>query len=246
MPGVVACVDGSAYSHAVCDFAAFFADRTDADLTLLAVAEPGWTPEAANAAAGDAVARLQEHGFDRISLRTPQGAFLDGLAAAAAGADLIVMGKRGVERASTPSHLGSHVEPALKALHPPTCLVSQLFLPMSRALVVLDSDPSHRQSIDFATGSPLLQGLELDLLLMDDGRHEANEKLARARDQLAGERGSAFVMPADNADAAVNRYAGAMDILVLSREMLGGPAGARLLSGSDESFWRRRAPILIC
>lgn len=70
-------------------------------------------------------------------------------------ADLIVMGKRGVTSERDRRRLGSNVDRMIRAPTSSICLTSKVFLPIVRAVVLLDADLSHRSAVELvATRRP--------------------------------------------------------------------------------------------
>lgn len=139
MPTVLACVDRSAYADSVCDHAGWFAGAMQADILLLNVRNG---EEAPSRVMDRARTQVLEEGAEAVRTLSLEGRFAPLALEEAARADIVVMGKRGVNTAGDRAVLGSNVHPLLRALDRPLCLVSKVYLPISRALVLLDSDPS--------------------------------------------------------------------------------------------------------
>ena len=247
---LLACLDRSRYAGAVCDYAAWFSGRMQSPIVLLNVQEPGTFAEQSTEDASPiawAQERLAHEGAEGVTTLSPLGSFAPALIGLSIGAELILMGKRGAE-ADDRSALGSNVEPIVRGTTGPVCLVSQVYLPISRALVILDADPAHRRAVNFVSVHPALRELDMDLVLMDDGRPEADEKLAWAREQLGAHSADVFPMSAAAPAETVTNYMqnGGFDLLIISREVALADKAASLRRIEPESIWAQRAPILIC
>lgn len=242
---ILACLDGSRYSSAVCDYAAWFGDHLQDAITLLHVDEPArGDADAPASILADAHDRLKHHGVRATASLAPHGRFLEKLAQLAPGADLVLLGKRG-HHATGGGSLGENVEAAIRRTTTPLCLVSSVFLPVSRALVVLDADPDHRRAVEFVAAHPALAALELDLVVMTNESAPGERKLRWAREKVDGMRAEVFSMSAQDPGQVAMRYAerGGFDLLIVSREAaFGRPPGSEPLT----DFLTQRASILIC
>ena len=172
MPTVLACIDRSSYAASVCDHAAWLAGPINADLVVLHVEEhpvalhPGsGRRDGAEATVATAVERLRDAGA-HVEGRIIEGRFPD--VAAALDADLIVMGKRGSGTEGDPQGLGSRVEAMIRATETPLCFTSKVYLPVHRALALLDADLAHRRSVEVMRAHPGLRDLESDLVVIAD------------------------------------------------------------------------------
>ena len=247
---LLACLDRSRYAGAVCDYAAWFSGRMQSPIVLLNVQEPGTLPGQSGEDASPiawARERLAHEGAEGVTTLAPSGSFAPTLIGLSVGAELILMGKRGRE-ADDRSALGSNVEPIVRGTTGPVCLVSQVYLPISRALVILDADLAHKRTVDFVSAQPALRELEMDLVLMDDGRPDAGKKLAWARERLDAHSADVFPMSAAAPAEAVTNYMqnGGFDLLIISREVALADKAASLKRIEPESIWAQRAPVLIC
>src|SRR5689334_21873310 len=149
MADVLACIDGSAYDGSVCDHAAWLASRMDANVDVMHVIAEGTRRVPGGPAgsvaypdprgvAGRARERLQDSGVAPRRSDIRRGDFCD--VAAELGAGMYVMGKRGADSAHDRRRLGSNVECLIRRTEAPICLASLVFLPVNRALVLLDAD----------------------------------------------------------------------------------------------------------
>lgn len=251
MVTVLGCIDRSAYADAVCDYAAWLAGPLAADLDILHV------EEAADHARGPAKTRrtdrllqragerLADHGVRPRHLRLDFGSVT--AAATAAAADITVLGKRGERSDQRRDALGSNAAALLRDSDGHLCLVSQIYLPIRRALVLIGDDPQPRGALETVAGHPALRNLELDVVLLAGADRGGGPTLARARAQL-GERADVFPLAAPSPDAAAaHRLAERpADLIVLSRALLLAQTAEALPPLEARTLWAFRAPLLIC
>ena len=249
LAAILACVDGSPYAGSVCDHAGWLAGRFGTSVTLLHVRDGDTSiPSPADEILAWARERLEAEGATDLRLQSRAGEFNQVALELAADSQLVVMGKRGEATGPTREALGSNVDQILRQAQRPVCLVSQVYLPISRALVLLDADPSHRRAVEFVTRHPALRQLELDLVLMDDAGVDYREKLNWARGMLGVHEARIFPLLADGPDAAAMSYLEnhGCDLLIISREVLLADPKARFAKVAPESLWAWRAPVLVC
>lgn len=247
---VLACVDRSAYAASVCDHAAWLTGPLSAQLDVLHVDESPRDGRAArplrrtDSVLRQARERLAEHGVQLRRMRLEHGDVAG--AALNAAAAVTVLGKRGERSDGRRDALGSNAAALLRAGDGHLCLVSHIYLPLRRVLVLADSDPDHLRTVETVAAHPILSGLDLDVVVMDDGRADLDAKLARARARLAALRANVFPLPAPGPDAAAaRRFDGQpADLIVMSREMLLAAPEAALLE--TRPIWAWRTPIYIC
>ncbi len=252
MSDVLACIDRSAYSNSVCDHAVWFAGRLDARVRAVHVDEDR-SAAAATADTPRATARL-DHALDRLR---GEGA-LDATAeevrgefssyASSQGADLIVMGKRGEFSHGERTSLGSSVEKVIRATATPVCLTSKIFLPITRALVLMDADMSHCRSVEFLAGHPGLADLDIDLVVVQASGEDASEKLDWARGSLPSPDAEAFILEAEDLDDATAHYIerAAVDLVIVSRAVLLRDVQTQLQRIEARGVWGIRTPVLVC
>lgn len=174
-PVVAAGLDGSGYLAGVCDHAAWLAGAFDASVDLFHVQEP---PDAAPRSAparrssrvpgpaailADATQRLQEQGVREISSSVTPGRFGDIAPAFAAKARALVVGRRGLSSARARSGVGLNIMPLLRRTTTTICVAPRLFLPVQRAVILLDDAHRDDQLADRLAVCPWLDGVELSL-----------------------------------------------------------------------------------
>lgn len=248
---VLACVDGSNYDASVCEHAAWLAGRMGGRVLVLHACE-----QAAAGAPDDpapyaileaALHHLHDHGVEGAEAELADGDLVDAILAADAQA--AVIGKRGRgAQVETRAGTGSQVESVLRRTTAPTCLASQYFLPVNRALVLLDADPNRRDAVEFIAENDELRGLDINLVIANDGADPPEAKLQWARQTLSAEEARIFSIRAEGLGAAVGQYLESrrLDLLILSRAVLLPPEddGAQRLEA--RGLWAFRAPVLVC
>jgi nucleotide-binding universal stress UspA family protein len=244
---ILACIDGSSFTESVCDHAAWLASRTGGRVRVLhAVMEEGPSifgrPEAL---IRHAVQRLQNEGVGDVVAQQAKGALVESVLAA--HADLIVMGKRGLTAETDRRALGRHVDPIVRLTAAPVCLAPQLFMPIYRALVVLDADITHRTAVEFVASQPDLSDIDCDLIVMARPGENADEKVAWAREVLSAISVEVIPIAATGLDDAVARYMESRrtDVVVISRQVLLPNQQSRLVRTERGGLWSWRTPVLV-
>lgn len=112
----------------------------------------------------EATQRLKDAGVAEVAPALRHGDFLETLAEREAGADLIVMGKRGAAADFAQLHLGSNLERVLRASSLPVLVASRAFKPIKRFMIAFDGRPSALKAVDQVSRTPHLAGLEAVLI----------------------------------------------------------------------------------
>lgn len=258
MADVLACIDSSAYANSVCDHAGWFASDPDVGVEVLHVAPPpgeafeGPGPDGisggvieADPLVEAAVWRLREEGVGPITWARVIGGFVE--VASRRAAALIVMGKRGEASAAERRRLGANVDAMVRATAAPICLAPKLFLPIHRALVLLDTDIGQRAAVELVAEHPRLEGLPVDVVVMAAEGSDPGPKLGLARQRLR-DSDDVFALPAQGLDEAVTQYmeSRAADLIVVAREVVAPDPRAQLLRIEERGLWGARTPVLIC
>lgn len=258
MPDVLACVDHSAYANSVCDHAGWFASDPDVGVEVLHVVEGaesaplGSAPNSrdetpcADALVARAVRRLREEGVGPITSAQVPGAFVD--VACRRGASVVVMGKRGDLGETERGRLGSSVDAVVRRAPGPVCLTSRYFLPIHRAVVLLDADLTHRAALEFMARDPRMAALPVDVVVVAGQTEDAEPKAAWARSVLGSRSAEIFPLLADGLDDAVADHlqTRAADLIVVSRAVIAPAPQVRLEQIEERGVWGMRTPVLIC
>jgi nucleotide-binding universal stress UspA family protein len=133
----------------------------------------------------DARAIVDMAGVTEITTRLRQGDIVDTLAEQEAGAELVLIGKRGEAADFAKGHLGSNLERIVRASHRPILVASRGFRPISRVLVAWDGGPSAMRAVDHIARSPLYQGLAVTVATVGSASETVRKGLEDARVMLA-------------------------------------------------------------
>jgi nucleotide-binding universal stress UspA family protein len=133
----------------------------------------------------DARAIVDRAGVPEITTRLRQGDIVDTLAEQEAGAELVLIGKRGEAADFAKGHLGSNLERIVRASHRPILVAARAFRPISRMLVAWDGGPSAMRAVDHIARSPLYQGLAVTVAAVASPSDAVRAGLEDARAMLA-------------------------------------------------------------
>jgi nucleotide-binding universal stress UspA family protein len=133
----------------------------------------------------DARAIVDRAGVPEITTRLRQGDIVDTLAEQEAGAELVLIGKRGEAADFAKGHLGSNLERIVRASHRPILVAARAFRPISRMLVAWDGGPSAVRAVDHIARSPLYQGLAVTVATVASPSEAVRKGLEDARAMLA-------------------------------------------------------------
>jgi hypothetical protein len=170
---VVAALDGSAYLAGVCDHAAWLAGACDAPVDLLLVQEAVQRDAAArsssqrrttrpSAVLADAALRLREQGLDDLATHQVQGRFDVVAPPFADRSRAMVLGRRGRASSRTrPNSVGRNVLPLLRRTVAPICVAPKVFLPIQRAVVLLEDQIGDEDLAALLATCPWLDGVEV-------------------------------------------------------------------------------------
>lgn len=214
MKKVIACIDGSPVTTAVCDYAAWASLKMDAPLLLLHVldksTQPSETDLSGNIGLGSQEALLKELAdldAKRARLALEQGQLMLKAARERAINDgvpdpetiqrhgdlvntLLEMESDarlwvlGKHDENLAEHLGSRLESAVRALHRPILVTSVEFKEPERILIAFDGSKTTRKGIDMVADSPLFRGVECHIAMA--GNDSKSLEWARKRLQDAG------------------------------------------------------------
>ena len=187
MPRVLACTDGSIYATSVYDHAAWAAERLGgASVQVLHVLDraAAATPadrsgtigfdaseellrelaevdaERARALLAEAERRLRAAGVAEVALAQRHGSVVEAVVEFEAGADLVVIGKRGEAADFAVGHLGANLERVVRASARPVLVASRGFRPIGRVLIAYDGGPAASKAIDYAARRTVLKELD--------------------------------------------------------------------------------------
>lgn len=151
-------------------------------------------------------------------IRQRHGALVDTLLELETGVRLFVLGKRGEHADFAKGHLGSNLERVIRTVHRPVLVASRAFRPIGRFMVAFDGSATTRKCIEMVCVSPLLKGLDCDVLMVGDASNTSDQHLEWARTQLqaVGYNPQTHVM-AGSADAVITQQITnlSIDLLVM-------------------------------
>jgi len=140
-----------------------------------------------------------------IAVTLRHGDLLDTLAEKEAGADLVVIGKRGEAADFAKGHLGSNLERVVRASRKPILVAARAFRPVGKALIAFDGGASALKAVDQISRSPLLSQAALHVVAVAADRPETRRKLEGAAAQLkAGGHRAEFRFVAGQPDRAIS------------------------------------------
>ena len=132
----------------------------------------------------DARAILDRTGIDEITTRLRHGDIVDTVAEQEAGAEMILIGKRGEAADFARGHLGSNLERILRASRKPVFVAAREFKPINRALIAYDGGASAMRAVEHVARMPIYQGLEVSVVTVGNASDAARKGLADAKAAL--------------------------------------------------------------
>jgi len=133
----------------------------------------------------DAAKILVENGVTRIEQHLFRGDLIDLFSERETQAALVVIGKRGEAADFASLHLGSNLERIVRSSKKPVLVASRAFKPVNKVLIAWDGGSSSRKAVEFAAASPLLSGLDVDVVYVGKATTEIEKNLSSAVQQLA-------------------------------------------------------------
>jgi len=127
---------------------------------------------------------LTSAGVSDVVLRLRNGDLLEALEEFGAGAELVVIGKRGEAADFAKAHLGSNLERVVRTSQRPVLVASREFKPISSFLVAFDGGSSAGRAVDHIARSPLFAGLECHLLHVGSETPDMRKRLDEAAAKL--------------------------------------------------------------
>ncbi|MCG5539950.1 MULTISPECIES: universal stress protein [unclassified Halorhodospira] len=204
--------------------------------------------EQARAILEDAMSRAREQGIENPGRLLRNGEVTDVLDKAQEEMRLLVLGKQGEDGDAVEQHIGSHLESTIRRVQKPILVAPLAFREPERFLIAYDGSPAAQRVVDRITESPLLQGLEAHLLLVDADTAVNRERLLAPRQQLeaAGLTVHAEVRPGGIDDTVCN-YRKEQDIHLMAMGAYGHSRLRRFFVGSTTThmIMRSSTPLLI-
>jgi len=132
----------------------------------------------------DARAILDRAGIDEITTRLRHGDIVDTVAEQEAGAEMILIGKRGEDADLARGHLGSNLERVVRASRKPVFVAARAFKPIDRVLIAYDGGASAMRAVEHVARTPLYRGLEVNVVTVGSASDAARKSLADAKASL--------------------------------------------------------------
>jgi len=210
---VLACIDGSRYSKAVCDYAAWISLGLETPLTLLHNIEHSsitTMPDLSGAIGLGSQETLLEEltsvEAKRSRLMLEQGKLMldaarervisagvavpklkqrhDGLTESLIALEdsiqVLVLGVRGEEHEQDATHLGSHLESSIRALHRPILVVNSDFKEPKQIMLAYDGSQASGKALELFIGSKRFTHLPVHLVTVGEAAHNATRIQAAA------------------------------------------------------------------
>ena len=132
----------------------------------------------------DARAILDRAGINEITTRLRHGDIVDTVAEQEAGAEMILIGKRGEAADFAKGHLGSNLERIVRASRKPVFVAARAFKPIARVLIAYDGGVSAMRAVEHVARTPLYRGLEVSVVTVGSASDAAQKSLADAKAAL--------------------------------------------------------------
>jgi nucleotide-binding universal stress UspA family protein len=133
----------------------------------------------------DAKAIVAADGVVEVALRLRNGDIVETVTEQEAGAQMIVIGKRGEAADFAKLHLGSNLERIVRAAHVPVFVASRAFQPINRVLIAYDGGVSAMKAVDYVARNPLFAGLDCTVVTVGTPSDAVKRGLDDARATLA-------------------------------------------------------------
>ena len=114
----------------------------------------------ARALLAEAERRLRAAGVAEVALAQRHGSVVEAVAESEAGADLVVIGKRGEAADFAVGHLGANLERVVRASARPVLVASRAFRPIGRVLIAYDGGPAASKAVHYTASRTVLKGLD--------------------------------------------------------------------------------------
>ncbi len=275
MNKVIACIDGTSVTPAVCDGAAWASLRLGAPLLLLHVLEKERGDAGANLSGsiglGSREALLQElASLDerRARLALEEGRMMLAEARERVRADGVAEPETlqrhgslvetlaelepdmrlvvlGKHDEHLHEHVGSRLETAVRTLHRPILITTPRFTAPSRVMIAFDGSGTTRKVVDMVARSPLLRGLPLHLVMV--GGDEARRAALEAAAAQLAEAGfdARMALLEGEVEQALCGYRAEQDIDLLVMGAYGHSVIRRFLVGSTTTSVVRNARVTV-
>ena len=212
-PHVLACIDGSAVTESVCDYAAWYAKRLDISVGLLHVSEVAASSRRdLSGAIGmnsrqyllDELSQLDEQRakvvnsystalvqdakshFDAVDVQIYQrrGKLLPAIEHFKEQNCAIVMGRRGEDHKHSRINIGSQIETVARASSVPVLICSEQFKEPHSYMIAFDASKTANNAVAMLSKSNLLKGMQGHIVMVGNDNPAAKKSLIDARAQM--------------------------------------------------------------
>ena len=190
--------------------------------------------------------RLRAAGVPEVALTQRHGSVVETVAEFEAGADLVVIGKRGEAADFAVGHLGASLERVVRASARPVLVASRAFRPIGRVLIAYDGGPAASKAVDYAARQAVLKGLDCHVVTVAPlGGGSSLERPAEAL-RRGGLELTAEVLHGEP-ERAIAAYVAAAGVDLLVMGAYGHSRVRALLVGSTTTALLRacRIPVLV-
>ncbi len=192
----------------------------------------------------EAKARITDSSALDVTVRQRHGGLVDTLLELEHGVRLFVIGKRGEHADFARGHLGSNLERVMRSVHRPVLVAARAFRPIERFMIAFDGSATTRKCIEMVSESPLLKGLQCDVLMVGDATPAHAEQMAWAQARLAaaGFEPQMLLMPGTAESVIAQKVADrSIDLLVMGA--YGHSRIRSMIVGSTTTQVLRSCPI---
>jgi len=192
----------------------------------------------------EAKARLTEAGVAEVSTKLRNGDVVEAVEECEAGADWVVIGKRGEAADFAKLHLGSNLERVVRSSSKPVLVASRAFKPIERCVIAFDGGDSAMKAVEHVAANPLFAGVECRVLMVGAVAAESEQRLEVATSTLraAGLNVQADTVPGQPS-AVISDYVESADIDLLVMGAYGHSRIRNLIIGSTTTEMLRSCKI---
>lgn len=189
-------------------------------------------------------ADIEAAGITGVTGRLRHGDIVEAIHDVEAGADLIILGKRGEAADFAKAHLGSNLERIVRAATKPVMAASRAFQPVTRALIAYDGGASGDRAVAHLAQGKLLAGTPIDIVSVGEDTPERRAKLDSAAGILraGGHDVTAEIIPG-KPEEAISQRISARGIGLLVMGAYGHSRIRNLVIGSTTTEMLRICPV---
>ncbi|MBE3639358.1 universal stress protein [Mangrovicoccus algicola] len=196
----------------------------------------------------DAQARIAEAGIAEVEVRLRSGDLVEAMQELEAGADYLLIGKRGEAADYAKLHLGSNFERVARSATCPIIVAARAFKPVSKVMIAFDGKPAALKAVDHAMRDPIFAGLDFHVIMAGSESVEGRRRLDGALAMLrgAGHNAEGDILPG-SPDEVIAREIGTRgaDMLVMGAYGHSRIRGLLLGSTTSELVRACQVPVLL-